>query len=355
MRKIVFTGGGTAGHVTPNLAIISKLKLEGWDIHYIGSVQGIEKKIVEQAEIPFYAISSGKLRRYLDVKNITDPFRVMKGMLDSIKWLRKIKPNLVFSKGGFVTVPVVIASWLCRIPVIIHESDMTPGLANRIASPFATKVCVTFPETLKHINIKKAIWTGLPIREQLAQGEKEIGLAACQFTSSKPVILVMGGSLGSQTINLAIREAIDPLLKKFQILHICGKGNVNQKLQSTKGYQQFEFVDELLPHLFAMSDIVVSRAGSTSIFECLTLQKPMLLIPLSLDASRGDQLLNAQSFQTAGYADVLFEQDLTSIRIINCIEQLYANREKFRSTMSKGNQHVAIEHIIQLIQQVASK
>jgi UDP-N-acetylglucosamine--N-acetylmuramyl-(pentapeptide) pyrophosphoryl-undecaprenol N-acetylglucosamine transferase len=350
MKTIVFTGGGSAGHVTPNLALMARLQQLGWNIHYIGSATGIEKDIIQQEHIPFHSISSGKLRRYFDLKNFKDPFKVLKGVYDSYQLLRTIKPAIVFSKGGFVSVPVVLSSRMRRIPSIIHESDITPGLANKLSIPFATKVCITFPETMPLIQGRKAVLTGVPIREKMKHGNRIKGLQICGFHSDKPVIMVMGGSLGSQVINKAVRDSLQDLLSRYQIVHICGKGNIAGELISTRGYKQFEYVSDELPDLIAVADLVVSRAGSTSIYEFLALGKPMLLIPLTKQASRGDQLLNAESFEKSGYALVLFEEALTKDSLIANVDSLYDNRERYKVAMSTQNGNDAVEAIIHLIE-----
>lgn len=350
MKTIVFTGGGSAGHVTPNLALMHRLKQLGWEIKYIGSGTGIEKDIIEREGVPFYPISSGKLRRYFDLKNFKDPFRVIKGVYESYRLLRRLKPAIVFSKGGFVSVPVVLGSRMNKVPVIIHESDITPGLANKISIPFATKVCVTFPESLAHVQGNKAVLTGLPIREHIRSGKASRGYQLCNFHSQKPVILVMGGSLGSQAINQAVRSNLERLLAQFQIVHLCGKGNVVDELADKRGYHQFEYVNEELPDVLAMTDLVISRAGATSIYEFLVLEKPMLLIPLTLQASRGDQILNAASFQKAGYADVLHEEALTADTLVERIEALYVNRETYKAAMQSRNDSDAVASIIKLIE-----
>jgi UDP-N-acetylglucosamine--N-acetylmuramyl-(pentapeptide) pyrophosphoryl-undecaprenol N-acetylglucosamine transferase len=350
MKTIVFTGGGTAGHVTPNLALITRLQQLGWNIHYIGSASGIEKDIIEREHIPFHSISSGKLRRYFDLKNFKDPFKVLKGVYDAYQILRRIKPAIVFSKGGFVSVPVILSSRMRGIPSIIHESDITPGLANKLSIPFASKVCVTFPETMAHIGGHKAALTGLPIRENMKHGSRSKGLNLCEFHSQKPVILVMGGSLGSQVINQTLRESLDTLLTRYQIVHICGKGNVAGEFSHVRGYKQYEYVSEELPDLMAMADLVISRAGSTSIYEFLALEKPMLLIPLSKQASRGDQILNAQSFEKSGYAGVLAEEALTMESLIVNVDTLYENRRTYQAAMATRNDHDAVEAIVDLIE-----
>jgi UDP-N-acetylglucosamine--N-acetylmuramyl-(pentapeptide) pyrophosphoryl-undecaprenol N-acetylglucosamine transferase len=350
MKTIVFTGGGSAGHVTPNLAIMARLQELGWHIHYIGSAAGIEKDIITKEGIPFYPISSGKLRRYFDLKNIKDPFKVVKGVYDSYKIVRRLKPSIVFSKGGFVSVPVVLGSRMNGIPAIIHESDMTPGLANKLSIPFASKVCVTFPETLQHLQGTKGVLTGLPIRKQISQGHAAKGLHLCDFHSQKPVILIMGGSLGSQVINLAVRESLDTLLERYQIAHICGKGHVEPTYEQRSGYKQFEYVNEELPDLLAVADFVVSRSGSTSIYEFLTLAKPMLLIPLSRQASRGDQILNAESFQRSGFAELLYEESLTSESLVRHIHVLYEKRDIYKANMANRNDTNSVDAIVKLIE-----
>ena len=255
MKKIVLTGGGTAGHVTPNIALLPKLRELGYEIHYIGSYDGIEKKLIADFDIPYYGISTGKLRRYFDVKNFTDPFRVVKGFSEAKKILKQIKPDIVFSKGGFVSVPVVRAAASLKIPCIIHESDMTPGLANKLCIPVATKVCCNFPETLQNLPADKAVLTGSPIRGELTKGNKIAGLDLCGFSANQPVIMVIGGSLGAANVNKAVRDALPALLKDFQVVHLCGQGKVDNLLLNTKGYKQFEYVKAELKDLFAMADV----------------------------------------------------------------------------------------------------
>lgn len=353
MKRIVLTGGGTAGHVTPNMALVPKLIDEGYEISYIGSHKGMEKKLIEDIGIPYYGISSGKLRRYFDLKNFTDPFRVLKGFSDAKKLLKKLKPQVVFSKGGFVTVPVVFAAKRLGIPVVIHESDLTPGLANKLSLPKASKICCNFPETVKHLPEGKALLTGSPLREELFQGHKEEGLSLCGFNDSKPVLLVIGGSLGSVAINNAIRNNLDTLLTRYQIIHLCGKGNVDSALEETPGYRQFDYVKDELKHYFACADIVVSRAGANAIFELLALRKPHVLIPLSLEASRGDQILNAKSFKKQGYSYVLQEEHVTSETLLKAVDTVYKNREQYVSAMDKSKQANPIETIVALLDSLA--
>ena len=350
-KKIVLTGGGTAGHVTPNIALLPHLKDKGYEISYIGSYEGIEKRLMADYEIPYYGISTGKLRRYFDPKNFTDPFRVIKGFAEAKKILKQIKPDVVFSKGGFVSVPVVRAAAALKIPCIIHESDMTPGLANKLCAPVATKICCNFPETLAHLPEEKAVLTGSPIREELAKGNKLAAYEVCGFTSNKPVIMVIGGSLGSVAINKVVREALPSLLHDFQVVHICGKEKIDNLLLTTKGYHQFEYLKAELKDIFAMADVVISRAGANAICEILALKKPNLLIPLPAGSSRGDQILNAASFETQGYSMVVSEDDLTKELLISKIQELYCNRNTYIKNMEESEQSDSIKTIMPLIEE----
>lgn len=350
MKKIVLTGGGTAGHVTPNIALLPGLLQKSFDISYIGSYKGIEKELIEAEHIPFYGISSGKLRRYLDLKNLSDPFKVIKGLGQSVRILRRIKPDIVFSKGGFVSVPVVLAAKFCRIPVIIHESDLTPGLANKIAIPSARKVCCNFPETLKYLPKEKAVLTGSPIRRELLSGNPNDARSYCRFDSEKPVLLIIGGSSGSKAINDAIRSQLSALLKSFQIIHLCGKGNLDNSLNHVKGYVQFEYVSQQLKDMFALADVVISRAGANAICELLALHKPNILIPLSAAASRGDQILNARSFEKQGFSYVIEEENLTAETLQTAIDDVFGKKEAYISAMKKSGQIDSIQTILNLIE-----
>lgn len=350
MKKIVLTGGGTAGHVTPNIALIPHLKNAGYEIYYIGSRGGMEEELIKKTGIPYYGISSGKLRRYFDKKNFSDVFKVVKGILQAKKLIKKIKPDVVFSKGGFVAVPVVIGSAMNRVKVVCHESDITPGLANKLAMPFATAVCTTFPEAVKHIKDNKGIYTGTPIRDMLFEGDKKKGLKFCSFSGNKPVILIMGGSQGSVKVNTSIRELLDRLLPEYDIVHLCGKGNLDESLEGKTGYRQFEYISEELADILAMSDMVISRAGSNAICEFLALHKPMLLIPLGRNASRGDQILNAESFRKQGFAEVLDEEKMTKGSLFDTINKVYSEREKYIQNMEKSPASQGIKAVMEIIQ-----
>ena len=349
MKHIVLTGGGTAGHVTPNIALIPKLKEMGYTISYIGSYEGIEKKLIEELGIPYYGIASGKLRRYFDLKNFSDPFRVLKGFGQAKKLMKQLKPDVVFSKGGFVTVPVVIAAKKCKIPAVIHESDMTPGLANKLCLSSAAKICCNFPETVNSLPKDKAVLTGTPIREELLSGDKEAGRQFCGFGSERPVLMVIGGSLGAASVNENIRKILPELLKEFQVIHLCGKGKTDESLNGTPGYVQYEYIKEQLPDLFALSDIVISRAGANAICEISALNKPNLLIPLSANASRGDQILNARSFERQGFSMVLEEEEITQETLLEAIRKLYANRQTYIDAMAKSKHLDSIQHIADII------
>lgn len=354
MKRIILTGGGTAGHVTPNIALLPRLKELGYDIHYIGSYTGIEKELIEQFQIPYHGISSGKLRRYFSMQNFTDPFRVLKGFGEANKLIKSLKPDVIFSKGGFVSVPVVMAGKKCHVPTIIHESDMTPGLANKLSIPSASKVCCNFPETLEHLPKGKAILTGSPIRQELLSGSKSAALKLCGFTSDKPVILIIGGSLGSVVVNDAIRSILPELLKDFQVIHLCGKDKTDESLKDLKGYAQFEYIQHELKDLFALTDIVISRAGANAICELLALRKPNLLIPLSANASRGDQILNARSFERQGFSVVLEEEELNDLLLLKTIRSLYDQKDSYISAMEKSFQQDSIDIIIKLIEDAAN-
>lgn len=355
MKKIILTGGGTAGHVTPNIALIPGLKRLGYEIKYVGSYNGIEKKLIEEIGIPYKGISSGKLRRYMSAKNFSDPFRVIKGYFEARKFIKEYKPDIVFSKGGFVSVPVVLAAKNYKVPVIIHESDITPGLANKLAIPSATKVCHNFPETANHLPEGKSILTGSPIRSELMSGDAQRGLQFCNFTNDKPVIMIIGGSLGAVAVNNAVRAILPKLLKKYQVVHLCGKGKLDESLKDLKGYCQFEYIKDELKDLFAMSDILISRAGANAICEIAALKKPSLLIPLSAKASRGDQILNAKSFKKQGFCEVLEEEEITNELMLNTIQKLFDNKKQYIDAMDKAGSTDAIDTILKLIEACRKK
>lgn len=354
MKKIALTGGGTAGHITPNLALIPELKKRKFDIIYIGSHNGMEKDIIKKRNIPFFGITADKLRRYLDIKNFFMPANVIKGIKEAITILRDNKVDVVFSKGGFVSVPVVIAASRLRIPVISHEADFTPGLANKIAKPLSKKVCCNFEETLKYLG-KKGLWTGCPIREELLSGNKKKGLKFLDFNDDKPILFVTGGSLGSKYINDLVRNNLDEILKEFNVVHSCGKGKFDEKIKRD-GYRQFELLTTDLPDVFASTDFIISRAGANVLFEILALKKPNLLIPLSTKASRGDQILNANSFMRKNYSVVLLEedQDKNPDLFFKKLGELKERKNEMIASMKNSTEINAIKNICDIIEKEVS-
>jgi UDP-N-acetylglucosamine--N-acetylmuramyl-(pentapeptide) pyrophosphoryl-undecaprenol N-acetylglucosamine transferase len=334
--KVMFTGGGSAGHVTPSFPIIFALKDLGAEIFYIGSQQGMERALVKPLHIPYYAITTGKLRRYWSLKNFLLPFQLLFGITQSFLLCHKLKPTIVFSKGGFVALPLVIGAWLNRIPIVIHESDITPGLANRLSYPFAKLVCITFPITAKYFKEKsKIIVTGMPIREFLYHGDASKGLKFCNFSAEKPVLLIMAGGLGSIEINKSIRHLLEKLTEKFQVIHICGKGKLDPRFDHTAGYRQFEYIHNELADILACADLVISRAGATSIYELLALKKPHILLPLSKKASRGDQIENARYFAKQGLSTVLYANDFSDEKLFEVIVRCYKNLDSIKNKLNE--------------------
>ncbi len=348
-KKIVLTGGGTAGHVSPNMALIPRLQEAGYEVRYIGSYDGIERSLITEMNIPYSAISSGKFRRYFSIKNLSDPFRVLRGFAQSLSILRRWKPDIVFSKGGFVSVPVVMASRVLGIRCVIHECDMTPGLANRLAMPFASRICTNFEETAEKLGGKKAVYTGTPIREMLLTGSREAGYRLCGFSADKPVILVTGGSLGAEAINEAVRAALDRLTEEFQVAHLCGRGKYDASLQNKPGYKQFEYVEAELADLYAASDLIISRAGANTLAEILSLAIPHILIPLPLSTSRGDQILNADSFRKKGYSCVLPQEELTTESLLAAVQDTWQRREEYRKAMSAAHAKDGLSAVLKVI------
>ena len=347
-KKIILTGGGTAGHVIPNIALLPALKDADFEIMYIGSYNGIERNLIEKEGLYYKPISSGKLRRYFSIQNFIDPFKVLRGYFQAKKIIKKYKPDVIFSKGGFVSVPVVMAASKRKIPVICHESDLTPGLANKLSMKFATKICHTFPETARFLG-DKGIFTGSPVRSDLKSGDKKKGLEFCGFKDDKPVIMVVGGSLGAASINKSIRSSLDTLLKDFNIIHLCGKDKLDSSKEGIEGYRQFEYVNEEMKDLFAACDIIVSRAGSNAIWEFVYLNKPAILIPLPAASSRGDQILNAKSFKKQGFSEIINEEDLTDELLIKTINDVYSNKDKYIEAMDKSEATKAVDKITKLL------
>lgn len=346
MKTIVLTGGGTAGHAMVNIVLIPYLILEGWKIIYIGSHTGIEKQLLSQfPNVAYYGIATGKLRRYCSLENFKDVFRLLKGTFEATKIIYKYKPHIVFSSGGFVSVPVVIAGWINRIPLVIRETDYTCGLANRIVLPFVNQVCVSFPDTLSHLPRCKRQYYGPIVRLSLLEGDYGLGLTLTQFSGEKPILLIMGGSQGSQQINELVRDTLPTLLEKYDVIHLCGHQDYLPNLHQS-GYRSYAYVNEELSHLYAIADLVITRSGSNALFEGIALKKPMLLLPLSKRVSRGDQILNAQYACSKGYAKMLIEENLTANTFLNTIDYLYTHRSTYISNLN------TIEHLDSIVKQL---
>ena len=355
MKKIVLTGGGTMGHVTPNLALLPHLLAAGYEVHYIGTENGMEaEKLRNVPGVIYHGVKTGKLRRYFDWKNFTDPFRVAAGAFQSAHLMGKIKPDVCFSKGGFVAVPVVFGAWLHHVPVVCHESDLTPGLANKLSRPFVKRIATTFPECAQMLGAK-AEMVGTPLRPELFRGSRAKGLSFLRFDGTKPVLLMMGGSLGAQAVNKALRDALPMLTGTFDVAHICGKGNLDPMLDKTPGYTQVEFLDQELPDVLAAADLVLSRAGSNALMEFQALARPLLLVPYPKGASRGDQILNARSFERQGFSMILEEEELTKESLLEAVRRLYDNRSSYMDAMRDSRQQDSIDTIIGLVEEISLK
>lgn len=352
MKKIVLTGGGTLGHVTPHLSLIPHLQKAGYEVHYIGTEKGMEAdKIRTVPGVTYHAVQSGKLRRYFSWQNFIDPFKVIAGAFQSAALMGRIKPDVVFSKGGFVAVPVVFGAWIHRIPVVCHESDLTPGLANKLCAPFARKIATTFPECASALGAK-AEMTGTPLRPELFSGSRARGLSLLKFDGSKPILMMMGGSSGAQAVNKALREALPRLTEQFDVAHICGKGNLDESLKDLPGYTQVEFMDAELPDALACADLVLSRAGSNALCEFQALCKPMLLVPYPKGASRGDQILNAQSLQKRGLCHVLMQEEMTADTLTDALNATWADRARLTEALKAAPPADGTRRVLEMIEEV---
>ena len=352
MKRIVLTGGGTAGHVTPHLALLPHLLAAGYDVHYIGTENGIEHGMIAALEgVTYHSVKSGKLRRYFDWQNFTDPFRVIAGAFQSAHLMRKLKPDVCFSKGGFVSVPVVFGAWLNHVPTLCHESDLTPGLANKICARFAKKVATTFPECAEALG-KKGIFTGTPLRPQLFHGNREKGLAMSGLSPDLPILIMMGGSQGAQSVNNALRAALPRLLPHMQVFHLCGKGNIDDSLKGLAGYYQVEFLSDELPDALAAADLILSRAGANALCEFQALGKPMLLVPYPKGASRGDQILNAASFEKRGLARVMAQENMTADSLADALLKLLEDGDSLREALKAAPPADGTQAVLKLIEEI---
>jgi len=345
-KIIVLTGGGSGGHVTPNMALAPYLAERGYEVHYIGTKDGIERELV--SGIPYHEISAGKFRRYASIKNISDPFRTMAGYFQAKKILKDLKPSIVFCKGGFVSVPVAFAAHSLHIPVILHESDYTPGLANRLCAPKADKICLSFDAGAERYPGKSVV-TGAPIRRELLYGDRKKGLAFCGLADGRPVLMVMGGSLGAGALNDLIDQSLEDITKTFSVIHLRGRGNIKTEWTGRGDYAQFEYVSGEMPDLYAAADIVLSRAGAGAVFEILALKKPALLVPLTLSQSRGDQILNAGFFREKGYSMMMEQEGLNPGVLTGALLQLYESRDRYIRAMESAKTAAGTENVLEVI------
>lgn len=328
---IVFTGGGTAGHVLPTKPVIEHLQDRGDRTVFIGSKSGLERQLVADWGVEFKDITTGKLRRYLSFENFIDAFRVPIGMFQALLLLLKIKPNVVFSKGGYVAFPVVFAAWLLRVPVVAHESDLSPGLATRMCTPFVKTQCVSFAQT--KIKAKRVVVTGTPVRAELLVGDAARARAWLNLDSRLKVLVVVGGSLGAEAINQVLHASIEKLAQEFVVIHVCGKGHVNENLLTFENYFQYEYINEQWGDVLALADVVVSRSGANALFELLSIRKPNLLIPLPLAQSRGDQIENAELAETNGWSLVLPQDECNQASLIAKISLITENLTQWQAKL----------------------
>ena len=333
MNKLLVVGGGTAGHVIPALPVIEHCLAAGWQATFVGTHSGLEEGLVKHLPIEFRAIQSGKLRRYWSWQNVTDVLRVLVAILQALGLMLRNRPDVVFSKGGFVSFPVVFAAWLLRIPVVAHESDLSPGLANRLCAPFIRTLCVSFAATVAAVaNPKRVVHTGTPVRQELLQGDAARGREALGLTEDGPPLLVItGGSLGAENLNRVVLDAAPELAQDFRVFHVCGAGKTSDV--SIPGYEQVEYVGAGWGDILAAADVVVSRAGANALFELLALRKLNLLVPLTAQVSRGDQLENAEFARAAGLSLVVQEADLTVQSLQQALAELRSQAPTMRTAL----------------------
>lgn len=354
--KVAFTGGGSAGHVTPNIALIEQLLAQGDEVHYFGTAQGIEHELIAPLKIPYHTVSSERLRRYFDWRNFLTPFKVIAGLLAAVTKVHQVKPDVLFSKGGFVSFPVVVGAWVNRIPVIIHESDLSPGLANKLSFPFATKICVGFKEAMSSITHKeKVVFTGSPLRQAIfdadvSRAHEELGL-----DPERKIIMVTGGSQGARHINEVVRQELDTLLKLGQVVHLCGKGNLDERFEGRQGYLQLEYLNERFADLMAASSVVICRAGANTLLELVKLERPSVLIPLPLASSRGDQHLNAKNFQAQGMAKMLPDEQLNGSSLLEAVEDVLANQARYQEALRAYDLPESKQLICDLIKELGER
>ncbi len=352
-RTVLLTGGGTAGHVTPNLALLPALRARGFQPEYMGDARGIERRLAEEAGLRFHGIPTGKLRRYFSLQNFLDPLRIVLGIVRATWRIARLRPVAVFSKGGFVGVPVVIGAWLNRVPVVVHESDLTPGLANRLSFPFARRICLSFPETEALLPGRDVVYTGTPVRQLLLDGDRARGLERFGLDPGRHTLLVFGGSQGAQAINEQVRALLPALSGDLQVLHVCGAGHLDAELEGRANYRQYEYLGDDFGDAFACADVVLSRAGANSLAELIALRKPAIVVPLPTAASRGDQIDNARVFAERGYGRVLPQSEMTPESLAREIQRVLAGAEGFVAAMNSAESHDPVERIVDLIDELA--
>ena len=349
---LLLTGGGTAGHVSPNIALLPVLRARGFQVEYVGSHDGIERELCERAGLPFHAVHVGKLRRYASVQNLLDPFRTLQGINEAQQLIRRLRPVAVFSKGGFVGVPPVVAAWLCGVPAIVHESDLSPGLANRLCFPFAARVCVTFEETLARVPRSKGVHTGTPIRRELLAGDAAKARERWKLDPGLRTLVVFGGSQGARALNDAVRALLRAGLTGWQVLHVCGPGNLDPELEKRAGYHQFEYLHADWPDALAAADAVLCRGGANSLVEMVALRKLAIVVPLPAVASRGDQLENARRYAQRGYGLTVPQAELTPERLRAALDELLRRGPELSAALRRDAPFDSAEKIADLIDEL---
>jgi len=353
---IAITGGGTGGHIFPNISIVEELKIRGEkNIVWIGEKGGKEELFAKKLNIPFYGIKAGKIRRYFSLKNFSDLFLVVLGFFQSLFLLSKLKPKLLFSKGGFVSIPPAFAARVLRVPVLTHESDINPGLANRLISKASYAVCTSFKETSPYFPGKRVFYTGNPVRKVIKDGNSKRGKIFLGFKEDLPFVMVVGGSLGAQSINNTIYKIVDNYDLPFNLVHQCGRGNLNNTFIKIKKYRQYEFLGKEIGDVMAVSTLIISRAGAGALYEISYLGKPSILIPLSKTASRGEQVDNAKFFEENGASIVILNDDLNEKILFKTVCNLLENKNTLVEMGKKAFRllnHNAEEKIVDIIEDI---
>jgi UDP-N-acetylglucosamine--N-acetylmuramyl-(pentapeptide) pyrophosphoryl-undecaprenol N-acetylglucosamine transferase len=336
--------------VVPNLPLMASMREAGWAVTYLGAGEP-EASLVEAQGIDFQRLPAGKLRRYFSLENLLDAFRTLGGIWRAFFALRRLKPAVVFSKGGYVGFPVVVGAWLNRVPVVAHESDLTPGLANRLSLPFVAAVCVNFADTHFKTDVPIA-HTGTPLRVALVNGSAERGRSFLDVQTGQPILLVVGGSLGAQAVNKVVREAL-AVLGDYFVVHVCGPGRRDETLAGRPGYRQLEYVTDDWGDVLAAAELVISRAGANALFELVALGKPHVLVPLTRRASRGDQIENAEYAERQGWSFVLSEEALTPASLRAAVDTVAGDIEGFKRRLADAGLRDGTQAIVAEIERYA--